>query len=233
MRLGIRTDSGRVRQNNQDACGHRSSLYLVADGMGGYHGGELASRLALEAILSAYEGREPVSELRRGFEQANSSIRSHAAANAEYEGMGTTVAALVIMDDHINLAHIGDSRIYRYRSGLLTLLTRDHSLVEELVRQGTLRADEAKNHPQRSILTRALGTTESPGVEYAEAELAKDDIFLLCTDGLTSEVEDSEIGAILAEPIEPQNKADRLVDLANQKGGPDNITVIVIENHDH
>lgn len=232
MRFGARTDKGRARANNQDAYGHRGRLFLVADGMGGHLGGEVASRLAVEHILAAADGRDPLVELRNGFAAANRAILDHAAANADCSGMGTTVAALVLDGSLAHLAHIGDSRIYRLRDGKLTLLTRDHSLVEELVRQGTLSAEEARAHPQRSILTRALGTAEGTRIEYAEVDLAAGDVFLLCTDGLTAEVDDAEIAAVLAADLDPEAKAGRLVALANERGGADNITVIVVENRD-
>ncbi len=229
MRFGARTDPGLLRPTNQDAYGHRDGLYLVADGMGGHRGGEVASRLAVEQILARVEGLDALAELRAGFEAANRAIREHAQANADCDGMGTTVAALVMTPDRAHLAHIGDSRIYRQRRGKLTLLTRDHSLVEELVRQGSLSAEEARCHPQRSVLTRALGTTDAPRIEYAEVDLEEGDVFLLCTDGLTAEATDEEIAAILAAPGNPQAKADRLVELAKEHGGSDNITVIVVD----
>ena len=170
MRFGARTDPG-MRPNNQDAFGRRADLYLVADGMGGHRGGDVASRLAVERILALAEGLDPLTELRAGFEAANRAIREHAQANADCDGMGTTVAALIMTPDRAHLAHIGDSRIYRLRGRELTLLTRDHSLVEELVRQGSLSAEEARSHPQRNVVTRALGTADTPRIEYAEVDL--------------------------------------------------------------
>lgn len=230
MRFCARTDRGSVRSSNQDAFGIRENLYLVADGMGGHRGGEVASRVAVEEILAAADIRDPLTGIRAGFAAANQAIRDHAASNAECEGMGTTVAALILSGEAAYLAHIGDSRIYRHRGQTLELLTRDHSLVEEMVRQGTLSAEDARVHPQRSILTRALGTTEVPRVEYAEIDLAKGDIFLLCTDGLTVELTDDEIGLILGLAVDPAAKAERLVSRANERGGVDNITVVVVEH---
>ncbi|MGQ9779103.1 MAG: Stp1/IreP family PP2C-type Ser/Thr phosphatase [Bacillota bacterium] len=230
MRFGACTDPGLLRPNNQDAYGHRGPLFLVADGLGGHRAGEVASRIAVEEILAAMEGREPLVELRAGFLAANEAIRAYAMANPECYGMGTTVAALLFLDGHACIAHIGDSRVYLYRSRRLVLLTRDHSLVEELVRQGSLSEDEARNHPQRSVLTRALGTTETPQVEYAELELEKGDVFLLCTDGLTGELEEKEIESVLATDGHPQAKAERLVEMAKRHGGADNITVVVVDD---
>lgn len=231
MRFGARTDPGLVRANNQDSYGHRGPLFLVADGMGGHRAGEVASRIAVEEILAAMEGRDPLAELRSGFIAANEAIRAHALANPDCYGMGTTVAALLLLGGRACVAHIGDSRVYLCRSRTLTLLTRDHSLVEELIRQGSLSEDEARNHPQRSVLTRALGTAETPQVEYTELDLEEGDVFLLCTDGLTAEVTDAEIGAVLAAEGAPQAKADRLVEMARRAGGSDNITVVVVEAH--
>lgn len=231
MRFGARTDPGQ-RPNNQDAYGHRAGLFLVADGMGGHRGGDVASRLAVERILAYAEGLDPLTELRAGFEAANRSIREHAQANADCDGMGTTVAALIMTPDRAHLAHIGDSRIYRLRGREMAPLTRDHSLVEELVRQGSLSVEEARSHPQRNVVTRALGTTDAPRIEYAEVDLEAGDLFLLCTDGLTSEATDEEIAAVLAGPGDPQFKADRLAELAKELGGSDNITVIVVDGHD-
>lgn len=231
MRFAALTDSGRARPNNQDAYGHRGQLYLVADGMGGHRAGEVASQLAVERILAAAAGADPLAELRQGMSDAHQAIIAQAARDKDCEGMGTTVAALVLAEGRAYIAHIGDSRVYRSRGpAALTLLTRDHSLVEEMVRQGSLSPEEARNHPQRSVLTRALGTGEGLRAEYAEADLEKGDIFLLCTDGLTAEVGDEEIAGILAMPLTPEDKAARLVNLANEQGGSDNITVIVVEN---
>lgn len=229
MRFGVRTEKGRVRSNNQDSYGHRAHLFLVADGMGGHRGGEVASRLAVESILNAAVGLDPLAELRAGFVAANQAILDHAAVAPECEGMGTTVAAAILTSERGYLAHVGDSRIYRCRRGSLELLTRDHSLVEEMVRQGTISAEEARSHPQRSILTRALGTAEATRVEYAEVDLERGDLFLLCTDGLTAEITDPEIEAILAAEGDPSSKADHLVRMADNHGGSDNITVIVVE----
>ncbi|MGE5549837.1 MAG: Stp1/IreP family PP2C-type Ser/Thr phosphatase [Bacteroidota bacterium] len=232
MRFGVRSEKGRVRSNNQDSYGHRARLFLVADGMGGHRGGEVASRLAVEAILAAADGHDPLAELRAGFGAAYRAILDHATAHPECEGMGTTVAAAILTDGRGYLAHIGDSRIYRFRGGKLELLTRDHSLVEEMVRQGTLSAEEARSHPRRSILTRVLGTAEAPRVEYAEIDLARGDIILLCTDGLTAELTEDEIQSILASGDDPAVDADRLVMMADEHGGSDNITVIVVEYGD-
>ncbi|MGE5529247.1 MAG: Stp1/IreP family PP2C-type Ser/Thr phosphatase [Patescibacteria group bacterium] len=233
MRFGVCTDSGRQRPNNQDAYGHRNGLFLVADGMGGYRGGEVASSIAVQCLISQASGSEPLAEMKAGFAAANLAIQEHAASRPECEGMGTTVAALYLTPGLGYLAHIGDSRIYRLRQGELEILTRDHSLVAELVRQGSLSAEEARNHPRRSILTRALGTTEEPQVEYAEVDLADGDTFLLCTDGLTTEVTDTEIASILASGKSPRAKARQLVDLANRHGGSDNITAIVVAMEHH
>lgn len=229
MRFGARTDPGRARANNQDAYGCRGPLFLVADGMGGHRGGEVASRIAVEQILVSDLDADPLAGLRAGFIAANQAIRDHAEAHEECRGMGTTVAALVLAGPLAYIAHIGDSRVYRRRHEALTILTRDHSLVGELVRQGSISPDEARNHPQRSVLTRALGTDGEPRVEFAEVDLAAGDLFLLCTDGLTAELTDEEIGTVLSGPGDPQAKAESLVDLAVRKGGSDNITAIVVE----
>lgn len=228
MRFGVRTDVGLMRTANQDAYGIREPLFVVADGMGGHRGGEVASRIAVERILAASSWNDPLAGLRDGFSAANQAIREHAELNEECRGMGTTVVALVLAGHQALLAHIGDSRIYRFRRGILSLLTRDHSLVEELVRQGSISADEARNHPQRSVLTRALGTTETPKVEYAEFDPEPGDLYLLCTDGLTAEVAEPEIAAALQKADDPQTAAELLVEAALSHGGSDNITVLVV-----
>lgn len=231
-RASALTDTGRRRLQNEDAFVCDPPLYAVADGMGGAQAGEIASRLAvstLEQRDGARRGEETVAELVRA---ANTRIFQRALDDPALAGMGTTITAMLVDDraGTIAVAHVGDSRAYLVRDRALEQLTADHSLVAELVRSGRLTPAEAEQHPHRSVITRALGTEAEVEVDTFTVAMQEGDLFLLCSDGLTAMLADSEIVAILAETDgDPDRAADALVGAANRAGGEDNITVVVLE----
>jgi PPM family protein phosphatase len=223
-----RTDVGRQRTANEDSLVVRPPLFAVADGMGGAKAGEVASAVAVEAVESARESGEPAEAQLAGIvRDANRRIYDLAVADESRRGMGTTLTLAKVHDDEVSLAHVGDSRAYRMRDGELSQLTRDHSLVAELERSGQITAEAAEHHPQRSIITRALGP--EPDVEVDTYTLAgrAGDLFLICSDGLTSMISDDEVASILGSARSLDEAADALVLAANQSGGKDNITVIL------
>lgn len=223
LRVGARSDVGRVRKGNEDSYTASEPLFAVADGMGGHQGGEVASSLALEVIG---KGDGTLEELVR---EANDAVYRRAAQDPGLAGMGTTLTVLLADGDVLRLAHVGDSRAYLLRDGNLRRLTKDHTVVERLVDEGRLTPQEAEIHPQRSILTRALGVDEALQVDQAAIEPRAGDRLLLCSDGLTGMVDEDRIAGILAENADPQAAADALVEAANEAGGQDNITAIVLD----
>jgi serine/threonine protein phosphatase PrpC len=223
-----RTDVGRQRSANEDSLVVSPPLFAVADGMGGAKAGEVASALAVEAVEGATESSEPAeAQLASIVREANRRIYDLAVADESRRGMGTTLTLAKLHGDEVSLAHVGDSRAYRLRDGELEQLTRDHSLVAELERSGQITPEAAEHHPQRSIITRALGP--EPDVEVDTYTLAgrEGDVFLICSDGLTSMITDDEVGSILRSAGSLDEAADGLVRAANQSGGKDNITVIL------
>jgi PPM family protein phosphatase len=224
------SDPGRRRRRNEDAYVVSPPLFAVADGMGGARAGELASRLAVEAMGEEPEsrGEERLSPLIR---EANRRVFARSHEDASASGMGTTMTAAIVGDDGtVTIGHVGDSRAYRLRDDQLEQLTEDHSLVAELVRSGRLSAEEAETHPQRSVITRALGTDADVDVDVFTVQGEAGDLFLLCSDGLTTMVEDEDIRRTLSESRDDLEAAARdLVGRANRGGGEDNITVIFFE----
>ncbi len=222
-----KTDTGRQRTTNEDSYFARGPLYAVADGMGGAQAGEVASRIAAEAFEPAERGSEaPEAFLRSVVQSANRQIHSLSQHDSSRSGMGTTLTAALLEGDEISIGHVGDSRAYRFREGELKLLTSDHSLVEELRRQGRLTEQEAEDHPQRSIITRALGPESEVEVDTLTASARPGDIYLICSDGLTTMVKDPKVREILAESSSLDEATTWLVNEANEAGGRDNITVI-------
>jgi PPM family protein phosphatase len=223
-----RTDVGRQRSANEDSLVVRPPLFAVADGMGGAQAGEVASAVAVDAVQGAQESSEPTeAQLANIVRDANRRIYDLAVADESRRGMGTTLTLAKVHDGEVSLAHVGDSRAYRMRDGELSQLTRDHSLVAELERSGQITPEAAEHHPQRSIITRALGP--EPDVEVDTYTLAgrDGDLFLICSDGLTSMISDEEVTSILRSADSLDAAADALVRAANQSGGKDNITVIL------
>jgi serine/threonine protein phosphatase PrpC len=229
MRVGSMTDKGRIREQNEDAYGFRENIFVVADGMGGHQAGEIASAIAVETILAANFTTAIETELYQAIQKANDSILAAVDQNPELDGMGTTVAVLVVRMAMVYLAHVGDSRIYHYSKQRLVQLTQDHSLVAELVKNGEISASEAKHHPQRNILTQALGSKGEIRSEFQTIACSLGDKFLICSDGLSGIVDEATIAVVLQLDLEPQLLAEKLVNLANEQGGNDNITVIIVE----
>ena len=245
--VGARTHLGRVRKNNEDSYALDSALqlYVLSDGMGGEAHGEVASQLAVQAILthcrqaensrttpifgeSSTEVSERTNRLSSAIHLANRRVFEMAASNPEQEGMGATIVAAWIEAQRLSIAHVGDSRAYLLRAGSMTQLTADHSLVAEKVRVGILTPQEADASELQSVLTRAVGTGSTVQVDTDEQVLLVGDFVLLCSDGLTRMVTDPEIASTLLTSASAQESADRLVDLANDNGGADNVTVIVL-----
>jgi len=222
------TDTGRQREANEDSYLSRGTLFAVADGMGGAQAGEVASRMAVRAFERVgEEGAAPEELLRRTAEAANREIFELAQGDATHSGMGTTLTAALLHGDEISFGHVGDSRAYVFRGGKLRQITNDHSLVEELRRQGKLTRDQAAEHPQRSVITRALGPEPTVDVDTLTFSARPGDVFLLCSDGLTTMLGDEDVAAILGRAENLQIAARRLVHAANERGGRDNITVVL------
>jgi PPM family protein phosphatase len=234
LRSGAATDVGRVRVINQDMPLVRPNLYAVADGMGGHAGGEVAARVAVETLEDAFD-RSPTSVgLRDAFSEANSAIWQESQTNSDLRGMGTTLTAMALVGgadgrDVLALANVGDSRAYVLSDGRLIQVTDDHSLAEERMRHGEMTEAEAAVHPQRHILTRALGVSSEVETDMWELHLRSGDRVLLCSDGLTNEVGMEEMTDVLVAVSDPEAAAHRLVEVANDHGGSDNITVIVVD----
>lgn len=230
MAATLRTDIGKLRKQNEDAAWFDESraVFAVADGMGGHLAGEVASRMAIEAVQRmARENERPgISALREAVACAHETILAHAQDHIECAGMGTTLSVLWLGENYAYIAHVGDSRIYRLREGSLTQITQDHSLVEELVRAGLITREQARTHPRRNIITRALGTHGENEPDLLVTDVQDGDVFLLCTDGLTGMVPDDEIERTLRD-CGIEAAADRLLALALDAGGRDNVTLIL------
>jgi protein phosphatase len=223
-----RTDVGRQRTANEDSLVVRPPLFAVADGMGGAKAGEVASAVAVEAVERAPESGEPAeAQLASIVRDANRRIYDLAVADESRRGMGTTLTLAKVHGDEVSLAHVGDSRAYRMRDGELSQLTRDHSLVAELERSGQITPEAAEHHPQRSIITRALGPEPDVEVDTYTLSGREGDVFLICSDGLTSMISDDEMTSILRSGASLDEAAEALIRAANQSGGKDNITVIL------
>jgi len=231
-RASALTDTGRRRPQNEDTFVCDPPLYAVADGVGGAQAGEIASRLAATALEERAPDALGEETLVNLLQAANDRIYKHALEDPLAAGMGTVVTALLVNEEagQVAIGHVGDSRAYRLRDGVLEQLTADHSLVGELVRAGQLSAEEAEQHPHRSVITRAVGTEPSLEVETLSVETAPGDLYLICSDGLTDIVRDAEIaGLILSAGKDPDAAAEALVAAANRNGGIDNITVVLFE----
>jgi len=224
------TDTGRQRRANEDSFFARKPLFAIADGMGGAQAGEIASGIAVSVFERGLPDGPGSAEQRLVglVGDANEQIHDRSVANDALSGMGTTLTALYVGEDDVAIAHVGDSRLYLWRDGELRKLTRDHSLVEELVEEGRLTPEEADEHPQRSIITRALGIEHDVQVD-SETFTARDgDVFLLCSDGLTSMVNEARIAEVLEEGMSLGDTVRTLVTMANDAGGRDNITVVLL-----
>ena len=235
MRGILRTDVGLVRKGNEDAAwmDEKRGIFAVADGMGGHLAGDVASRLAIETVKKMAEKKDPpeVLNLETMVREANLIIAGHAQTHPECAGMGTTLSVLIENGRYVFIAHVGDSRIYRFRNGQLEQITRDHSLVAELVRGGIITEEEARVHPRRNIITRALGTDGYNEPDILIINRNEADFWLLCTDGLHGMVPDRTIEEILASET-PEKSADKLMKAALDAGGTDNITFIICGGED-
>jgi PPM family protein phosphatase len=230
----FRTDTGRQRNANEDSFFTRAPVFVVADGMGGAQAGEVASKAAAEAFAGELASAPPERVLRETIEGANRSIHEHARDDPGLAGMGTTITAAIVDPEaeEVAIGHVGDSRAYRLRAGKLERLTRDHSLVEEMRRKGQLTEAQAEDHPQRSIITRALGPEPEVEVDLQTVPAQPGDVFLICSDGLTTMLDDEHIARLLGRASTMQTAVRALVDEANRAGGRDNITVVAFRLED-
>jgi serine/threonine protein phosphatase PrpC len=227
------TDTGRQRRANEDSLLARSPLFVVADGMGGAQAGEVASRLAVDVFEKGLDDTaEPESDLAARAGAANARIHELSHSNAEHAGMGTTLTAVYVAPEEIAIAHVGDSRAYRLRAGELMRLTDDHSLVDELVRQGKITPEEAIDHPQRSVITRALGPEPSVEVDTRSYSARAGDVYLLCSDGLTTMLPEERVAELLRSHPRLRDAGEALIAAANEAGGRDNITVVLFRLED-
>ena len=233
------TDVGRRRNMNQDymfgseqAVGKLPNLFIVADGMGGHKAGEYASKTAVEMIseyIQESDSELAVATIRKAIGEANQKLLKEAILDSEKEGMGTTVVVATIKGDKLLAANVGDSRLYIVNESSITQITVDHSYVEEMIRSGRIVRSEARNHPDRNKITRAVGVFPKVEVDFFETKIEPGDTILLCTDGLTGMVEDEEIKRIILSQRDIVEKTETLIRRANENGGTDNITVLLIE----
>jgi protein phosphatase len=222
------SDTGRARRANEDAFFAHTPVFAVADGMGGAQAGEVASRTVVDCLRRGLpDGGSPEERLATLAEEANDLIHRKAAEDEQRAGMGTTLTAAYVDEDAVSFGHVGDSRAYLFRDNRLQQLTNDHSLVGEMVRRGKLTAEQAEEHPQRSIITRALGPEPAVEVDHMTTYARDGDVFLLCSDGLTSMIGDDAIERILREAPDVSTAGHALIDAANAAGGRDNITVVL------
>jgi PPM family protein phosphatase len=223
-----RSDTGRQRRENEDSAFAASPLFVVADGMGGAQAGEVASRIAIEAFQNGLDGDgSPEERLAERVRSANRQIHDRSRTEAGREGMGTTLTAAYVDDSQLAIAHVGDSRAYLFRDGALSRLTQDHSLVDELVRRGKLTEEQAAEHPQRSIITRALGPEPDVEVDTFTYPVKAGDVLLLCSDGLTSMISEQDVARVLGSTEDLDEAGRALIQEANDAGGRDNITVVL------
>ena len=232
------TDMGRMRSSNQDcvfceenAVGNFPNLFLVADGMGGHRAGDTASRMCIEEVVRyilSTDLQTPVSAFDHAVQTANLAIYEKSRSVEELNGMGTTLVGTTIVDQTAYIINVGDSRLYHLRDGIRQI-TVDHSLVEEMVKSGEIQKEEMRTHPNKNIITRALGTDTTVRPDCFEIEVQEGDVLLLCSDGLSNMLEDEEIEKIIKEHISDMREAgERLVELANEAGGKDNISVVLV-----
>lgn len=233
LKWGASTDTGMVRQQNEDSFAAEENLFVVADGMGGHNAGEVASALAVTTVMSGGRmGINTMEEFRDLVQRANTAIYTASLDDSSQRGMGTTITALSIVagvEPRVLVANVGDSRTYLLRHGALSRLSVDHSYVQELVNEGIITPEEARVHPRRNIVTRALGIDRTVAVDVFSHTVRTGDRVVLCSDGLVDEVADAEILKVLGQHTDPQETAEALVMVANANGGRDNTTVIVVD----
>lgn len=238
MDIAGATHTGKIRSNNEDAyliCSHNGLfLLIVADGMGGSNAGEVASRVAVNTIRDGFLSQSgDISEfLVRSVRNANKMILQQASDEIDKTGMGTTVDAVVIDKNKVYIAHVGDSRVYHYSGGVLSQVTVDHSYVQQLIDNGLLTSEEAESHPHKNLITRVLGGGEKTDADIIVRDWKPDDILLLCSDGLTNQVNNDVIKEIISCKGKAETKAEAMIRLANKRGGRDNVTVIIAQNRE-
>lgn len=237
MRSSGKTDTGSKRSNNQDSIyysdkpvGPLPNLYIVADGMGGHRAGDQASKMAIDIAVDFIKKstiENPIAVLKRAMIFANNEIYKTASRDPDLRGMGTTMVAAVCQDDKLYVANIGDSRLYSVGNDIKQI-TMDHSLVEELIRDGKLERKKGRNHPEKNIITKAMGSKEEVIPDFFEIDINPEDKYLLCSDGLSNMVEDDEIRDIVVDNEDLRETTQALIDRANYYGGADNISVVII-----
>ena len=231
MRAASMTDVGRARERNEDAAFVGKAVFAVADGLGGHNAGEVASNLALGPVasLDEMEPRKASHHVADAVRKSNRAVFDRAQQDAELKGMGTTMTAVVVSEGIAHIAHVGDSRCYLVRGGQIEQLSHDHTLVARMVSEGKLTAEQAEVHPQRSILTRALGADRDVDVEEVNVPLATGDRLVLCSDGLSGVLAPDDIRAVVTDGADLEEICRALIDAANARGGPDNITAVVVD----
>ncbi|WP_342497800.1 Stp1/IreP family PP2C-type Ser/Thr phosphatase [Bacillus sp. FSL R7-0672] len=242
IRAAFLTDTGKVRQHNEDDAGifaakEDSLLAVVADGMGGHLAGDVASKMAVSSLKEYWEETSSIPEkpadqeswLISKISDINDQVYEHAQNNEECQGMGTTIVCALVHLQTVTIAHIGDSRCYLLREGALTQLTDDHSLVNELVKTGEISKADAEYHPRKNVLTKALGTDKRVQIDARTFEVDPGDQILLCSDGLSNKVEEENLTHILTQTTAPEEKVTELIQTANDNGGEDNITAVLLE----
>lgn len=239
MRVFSATDIGQKRHMNQDfiftseeSVGNLPNLFVVADGMGGHNAGDFASRYGVSVLVETVrkdKNFNPVKVMRNAIEAANREVFSQSRNDPSMAGMGTTMVVCTVVGGYAYIANVGDSRLYLAGSNSMTQITQDHSLIAEMVRLGELTSEEGRNHPDKNIITRAVGTNEDVKIDFFDVKLDTGDQILMCSDGLSNMVEDQRIFEILKGEDTEADKAQVLVDEANANGGRDNIAVIVVE----
>lgn len=243
MRFGVKSDKGRIREINEDYLSvvtgnpDMPKAFIIADGMGGHNAGEIASKHAVESVAGYIrESLELLSDsgavpevIEQMMKKANKEVYGKSKESEANFGMGTTLIVAVLLKNNIYIGHIGDSRAYLLREDKMERITTDHSYIEELIKNGTLKREEAENHPKKNLITRALGCSEEILVDSYTCSIREKDVFLLCTDGLTNMLDETQIADILTNNEDPQLACAELVNKANDRGGEDNISVIVVK----
>jgi serine/threonine protein phosphatase PrpC len=244
VNFAAKSDKGMVRELNEDSykiitdCPGIPFIFIIADGMGGHKSGDVASKTAVD-FVSSYIRQFPkvfseegniIESIRDIVKKANTNVFIESNKHESNSGMGTTFIIAVVSDNQLYIGHVGDSRVYAIREGYIKRLTTDHSYVEELIQTGSLTREEAENHPDKNIITRALGCSEDIEVDVYTREMLPDDYIIMCTDGLTNKLSEVEIKEIVEGSADPEQACKELIKKANEKGGEDNITVIIIKN---